>query len=41
MIGRDSHHDMNRYGPAPWIFGLMIAVVFSYIMFSLALPIGG
>jgi len=41
MIGRDSRHDMDRYGLWPWLFGLVIAGLIFWIMFSYALPIGG
>ncbi|WP_420391304.1 hypothetical protein [Acuticoccus sp.] len=40
MIGRDTREDMDRYGLAPWILGLVLAGGLSYVMFVFALPIG-
>lgn len=39
MIGRDSHQDINGYGPWPWIFGLVLAAVIIWLMFAYAQPI--
>ncbi len=40
MIGRDSREDLDRYGLAPWIGGVVLAVALIFLMFEFALPIG-
>lgn len=36
MIGKDSDEDINKYGKAPWIFGLVLAAAAIGFMFLLA-----
>jgi len=40
MIGRDSKEDLNAYGLAPWIFGIVIAALIFGVMFGFAQSIG-
>ncbi|MFZ7089512.1 dihydroxy-acid dehydratase [Primorskyibacter sp. 2E233] len=39
MIGRDSHDDINGYGIWPWLFGLVLAGLIIFLMFTFAQPI--
>ncbi|MEM0908745.1 MAG: dihydroxy-acid dehydratase [Pseudomonadota bacterium] len=41
MMGRDTNKDVNRYGPWPWLFGVVIAVFLMWVMFHFAMSIGG
>ena len=39
MMGRNSREDMDAYGLAPWIGGLVLAAVLIWVMFQFAAPI--